>query len=129
MINAKMLGGDGNLYEEVFLVDSGADRTVLSAAFASRLQLQPTVAPGGYVLQGIGGSSGYTVFVSTLEFIRTDNQTTRVRGQYHAFLDPKATDCSILGRDVLDNFDVILSRQRQEVLLLAGNHQYQIVGP
>jgi hypothetical protein len=27
---------------------------------------------------------------------------------------------------VLDNFDVILSRRRDEVLLLAGNHRYQV---
>jgi hypothetical protein len=38
-------------------------------------------------------------------------------------------DYSILGRDVLDHFDVILSRPRSEVLLLSGNHQYQVIGP
>jgi hypothetical protein len=32
----------------------------------------------------------------------------------------------ILGRDVLDNFDVILSRRRNEVLLLAPNHHYEV---
>ena len=43
---------------------------------------------------------------------------------YH---DRSATDLSILGRDVLDNFDVLLSRRRGQVLLLAPNHQYQVV--
>jgi hypothetical protein len=33
---------------------------------------------------------------------------------------------SILGRDVLDNFDVIVSRRRDEVLLLAPNHRYEV---
>jgi hypothetical protein len=29
---------------------------------------------------------------------------------------------SIIGRDVLDHFDVIVSRRRREVLLLTTNH-------
>jgi hypothetical protein len=33
---------------------------------------------------------------------------------------------SVLGRDVLDNFDVIFSRRRDEVLLLAPNHSYTV---
>jgi hypothetical protein len=33
---------------------------------------------------------------------------------------------SVLGRDVLVQFDVILSRRRNEVLLLAPNHQYRV---
>ena len=33
---------------------------------------------------------------------------------------------SVLGRDVLNNFDVILSWRRKEVLLLAPNHQYHV---
>jgi hypothetical protein len=30
----------------------------------------------------------------------------------------------ILGRDILDHFDVIVSRRRDQVLLVAGNHHY-----
>ena len=41
--------------------------------------------------------------------------------------DASATDMSILGRDVLNHFDLILSRRRSEVLLLAPNHQYRVV--
>jgi len=40
--------------------------------------------------------------------------------------DAAATDFSVLGRDVLDNFDLIVSRRRQEICLLAGNHGYRI---
>jgi hypothetical protein len=49
-----------------------------------------------------------------------------VRGEFAAFTDPTATDLSILGRDVLENFDVITSRRSSAVLLLAGNHRYLI---
>jgi hypothetical protein len=40
--------------------------------------------------------------------------------------DPTATDLSVLGRDVLDNFDLVISRRRNEILLLAPRHQYRI---
>ena len=62
-----------------------------------------------------------------LQFTCTDGTAARVRGELAAFTDPAATDLSILGRDVLSNFDVILSRRRKEVLLLAPNHQYQVI--
>jgi hypothetical protein len=38
-----------------------------------------------------------------------------------------ATDLSIVGREILDHFEVILSRRRDEVLLLAQNHSYRVV--
>ena len=34
---------------------------------------------------------------------------------------------SILGREILDHFDVILSRRRNEVLLLTKEHSYRVV--
>ena len=49
-----------------------------------------------------------------------------MRGEFAAFTDPAATDLSILGRDILNHFDVILSRRRNEVLLLAANHQFRV---
>jgi hypothetical protein len=35
-------------------------------------------------------------------------------------------DVSLLGRDILDLFEVIVSRKRNELLLLAPIHQYTI---
>jgi hypothetical protein len=64
---------------------------------------------------------------AVLELTRDDGGTIRVRGELAAFTDPTTTDLSILGRDVLDNFDVITSRRRNAVLLLAGNHRYEVV--
>ena len=62
-----------------------------------------------------------------LEFLRDDGELARVRGRYSVFADPAASDMSILGRDVLDNLDVILSRPGDEVLLLSQSHQYRVV--
>jgi hypothetical protein len=57
---------------------------------------------------------------------RDDGGEVFMRGEFAAFTDRSATDLSILGRDVLNHFDLILSRRRNEVLLLAPNHQYRV---
>lgn len=127
MVVVRVPGTDGILTEALFLVDTGADRTALSADLLKKLQLQGNHAAAGVTLQGIGGSSPYIVVTTVLEFRREDGGVARFRGDFAAFTDPAATDLSILGRDVLDHFDVITSRRQNAVLLLAGNHRYQIV--
>jgi hypothetical protein len=128
VLRLKVLGSGGNLVSDYFLVDTAADRAVLSAGLLKQLQLLGNHAPPGVTLAGIGGASPYVVVTTGLELPRDDGGPARVRGDFAAFTDPAATDLSILGRDVLDNFDVITSRRHHAVLLLAGNHQYQVVG-
>jgi hypothetical protein len=109
----------------MFLIDTGADRTVFSAGFAGALHLPAQPAPSGLGLQGVGGGSPHVVVNTAVQFSRDDGGSVRMQGNFAAFTDPAATDMSILGRDILDHFDLIVSRRRNEVLLLAGNHQYQ----
>jgi hypothetical protein len=126
VIEVNVLGADGTLHSDRFLVDSGADCTALSAAFLERLRL-PTRAPVSHqALQGIGGHGDYVLLSTALEFTNDSRGVTRVRGDVVAFVDTSASDMSILGRDVLNNFDLILSRRRNEVLLLAPNHRYVV---
>jgi hypothetical protein len=54
IIRAKVLGSAGTLASENFLVDNGADRTVLSAVLLARLQLPTQSADPGGTLSGIG---------------------------------------------------------------------------
>lgn len=125
-VRAKVRDVDGTYQAEVFLVDSCADRTVLGANLLGRLRF-PTPAPSsGLGLRGIGGVLGFVQLSTALEFTRDDGVPIHVRGEFAAFTDPDATDLSILGRDVLDLFDVIVSRRRDEVLLLAPNHGYRV---
>ena len=128
MVRVEIPRADGSLMDERFLVDTAADRTALSAALLKKLRLLGNYAPPGVTLEGIGGASPYVVVTTVLEFRRNDGEVARVQGDFAAFTDPAATDLSILGRDVLNNFDVITSRRRAAVVLLAGNHQYQVVG-
>ena len=111
---------DGSAVDETFLIDSGADRTVLSAAILECFAGQTTPAPPGMSLAGVGGRQNYVQVQSVLEMVREDGGVASIRGDFAAFTDPTATDLSVLGRDVLNHFDVILSRARDEVLLLAG---------
>jgi hypothetical protein len=128
IVRVEVSRADGSLTDERFLVDTAADRTALSAALLKKLQLLGNHAPRGISLQGIGGTSPHVLVTTVLEFTRDDGGPVRVRGEFAAFTDPTATDLSILGREVLDHFDVITSRRRNAVLLLGGNHQYQVIG-
>ena len=126
IVRARVLGSDGSLVAEDFLIDSGADRTALSATLLARLPLLAQNVQPGFSLSGIGGTTAFVSVTTALEFIRDDGGLARVRGAFAGFTDPTATDLSILGRDVLDHFDVIISRQRGAIWLLAPRHQYRI---
>jgi hypothetical protein len=121
---ASVQAADGSLLGERFLIDTGADRTVLSADLLARTAL--SAASAGTTLAGVGGTQGHVIVRTALEIARDDGGTAIVRGEYAAFTDLAATDLSILGRDVLDLFDLIVSRPRNEILLLAGNHQFRV---
>jgi hypothetical protein len=125
-VQGRVGGATGVTAAEYFLVDSCADRTVLSADLLNRLGVPSTPPPPELTFQGIGGASDFVLVDIVLELTSQNGAPARIRGQFAAFTDPTATDLSILGRDVLNLFDVILSRRRNEVLLLATNHQYRV---
>lgn len=118
---------EGRSFRERFIVDSGSDRTVFRALLLESLQFTAAAPEPGLTLVGIGGASGFLSVSAVLECLRDDGQLARVRGRYSVFTDTAASDMSILGRDVLDNFDVILSHPRNEALLLSQTHQYRVV--
>jgi gag-polyprotein putative aspartyl protease len=126
VVECLVSAADGRLVGEHFLVDSCADCTVLSADLLTRLKLVGKAPPQDMSLKGISGAGNYVVVNTIVELVRADAGPVRVRGEMAAFTDTTATDLSILGRDVLNQFDVILSRRRDEVVLLAGDHHYQI---
>jgi hypothetical protein len=126
IVRANVFGADGRSVTDDFLVDSGADRTVFSATLMARLQLLARSAQPGLALSGIGGERAFVVVTTVIEFPCGDGGPVRVRGEFAGFTDPTVTDLSILGRDVLDHFDVLISRRRNEILLLAPRHRYHI---
>lgn len=126
VMEVSVYGGHGQRQSDLFLIDSGADRTVFNADLLYQLQMPGNPAPSGFGLSGIGGTAAFVVVQTGIELIGDDGRPAIIRGEFAAFTDPQALDLSILGRDVLDNFDLILSRRRDEVLLLAPHHQYHV---
>jgi hypothetical protein len=118
--------GDNERQAERFLLDSGADRTVFSRGLLSRLQVSGTAPPTGQAVFTAMGAARFVVVQATLAFAAAQGRPAIVHGEFAAFTQESTLEMSILGRDVLDNFDVILSRRRDEVLLLSGNHYYQV---
>lgn len=125
-VRAKVLGSEGRLIGDDFLIDTGADRSVFSAALMAQLRLPTTQASPSFTLSGVGGTSDFLLVTTVVEFTRDDSGLVRVRGEFAGFTDPAATDLSILGRDVLDHFDLIISRRCNEIVLLAPRHRYHI---
>jgi hypothetical protein len=126
VLQASVRALDGTLEPDVFLIDSGADRTVFSANLLRRLGFPMTPAPGSSILLGISGVCESVVVKTVVELTRDDRGVVHMRGDCAAFIDSSASNLSILGRDILNLFDVILSRRRGEVVLLAPNHQYRV---
>ena len=111
-LRAKVRANDEVQHVELFLIDS-CDRAVFSTNLLSRLGFPPNPAPEALALQGISGTCQFVLVRTVLELTRDDGSPAHIRGEFAAFTDPTATDLSILGRDVLNHFDVILSRRAQ----------------
>ena len=80
-------------------------------------------------LGGVGGKAACIFARTRLGFVRDDGKLVNVQGLFGVFTDPGSSDVSILGRDWTNNFDVIYSFPRREVILLAPPHSYQIQDP
>ncbi|PYT02915.1 MAG: hypothetical protein DMF60_19945 [Acidobacteria bacterium] len=117
---------DGQIIEVTFLLDGGADRTVFSVDLLSLLQPLVTSEDEQVHLAGVGGEVGSITVRTVVEFVRDSGQLMTVRGAFGVFIDSESSEMSVLGRDVTNNFDVIYSFPRQEVILLAPPHGYQI---
>ena len=107
-----------------FLVDTGADRTVFSAATLAKLGLQPIVAQDG--ISGLGGWATSVVVATQIRLTRADGHKVVLRGQYVAVTELEALDISVLGRDITGLFAVIVDKPSNVVCLLGQRHRYTI---
>jgi hypothetical protein len=115
----------GGVWEPApFLIDTGADRTVLCAAILHLLGLEPidTDAPLG----GIGGVARSVTVSTLLRFPISAGGLAQFRGEYAAFTELETLDMSVLGRDLLDLFAVIIDRPGNTVALIRANDRYSI---
>ena len=105
-------------------MDTGADRTVFSAATLAKLALQPLAMPEG--LSGVGGMAAAVIVETELHLTREDAGNVVFRGQYAAVTELEALDISVLGRDITGLFAVIVDWPRDVVCLVGQRHRYTI---
>jgi predicted aspartyl protease len=124
VIVATVWGRDNNWHRVEFLVDTGADRTVISAGAMNLLNLEYVHSVDR--VNGVGGFVESVDVTTQIGLKRDDGQRITLRGTYAAFLEDNELDISILGRDILNLFAVIVDRGADRVMLLHGAHSYAI---
>src|SRR2546426_1132511 len=83
-------------------VDTGADRTVFSAATLSKLGLQPIVVQER--LGGLGGLINAVEVATQIQLTRETGNKVVFRSQYAAVTAVEALDICVLGRDITGLF-------------------------
>lgn len=122
VIRREALAGDGAWAHVEFLVDSGADRSVLDAATWTVLGLPP--AGDLEQLGGLGGVTEAVVVDTQIRLTEAGGGKVTFRGRYAAVTEPETLDMSVLGRDILGLFALIVDRPGDLICLLAPRHFY-----
>lgn len=124
VIRGEVLAADGSWAHVEFLVDSGADRSVLDAATLGVLALPPLAAQEQ--LGGLGGVTDAVLVDTQIRLTEATGGKVTFHGQYAAVTEPEALDMSVLGRDILSLFALVVDRPGDLVCLLAPRHYYRI---
>jgi predicted aspartyl protease len=127
VLRCEILSVDGSWCAAELLIDTGADLTVLSANVLETLDWKGHAAERS--IGGIGGTAECVAVTTQLRFTRADFVQVVFRGAYLACADPRALDMSVLGRDILEMFAVIVDYSGDTVCLLGGRHRYSITNP
>jgi len=120
---------EGTWQVAMLLLDAGADRTVFEARLLSVLQTLAVPGDEAPELGGVGGKAACIFARTRIGLVRDDGRLVSVQGLFGVFTAVSSSDVSVLGRDVTNNFDVIYSFPRREVMLLAPPHTYQVQLP
>jgi hypothetical protein len=120
--------GGTAVHEEDFVVNTAAERTVMTRATFDALKLGPFYLPTpGY--SSPSDPPGLVSVILRIELLSPTDPPYPVPGIIYAAIDPATLTENVLGLDILRQFHVIVSHQRGEVLLLDGAHAYHLTGP
>jgi hypothetical protein len=125
IIRGEILSAGQNWEPTLFLVDTGADRTVFSAALLDVLGFESLEKSR---LGGVGGIAE-SVEITQIRLSCDHGGWASFRGQYAAFTQLESLDVCVLGRDIMQMFAVIVDRPADIVALIRPPHQYVIQSP
>ena len=124
LLSAEILSESGDWHSVAMLIDTGADRSVLSADVWKALNMQPYETQ--IQIGGVGGFAEAVRVRTKLRLERNDGQLVTFRVEVAACLDAGLLDMSVLGRDIIDMFALVADREGEVLTLLGGNHSYSI---
>ena len=124
IIRGEVLGAGGTWQRALFLVDTGADCTFFSAAMFDVLGFELHLSDRR--LGGVGGISDSAEIATQILIPYRGGGSAVFRGQYSAATEFESLDISILGRDILNLFSVIVDRPSNVVALIRPPHRYAI---
>jgi predicted aspartyl protease len=124
VVRVAIISADRSPVQRHFLVDTGADRTVVTRDLLDELGL-PTVE-SAVPLAGVGGGFATVEVIAELRLRRLGGGEALIQTQVAAALDPDALDMSVLGLDILGLFALIVDRPGNIVCLINQNHRYAI---
>ena len=124
IIHGEIQADQGRWVKAPFLVDTGADRTVFSAAILARLGLQSIAMQEG--MSGVGGQVDAVIVTTQVRLTHETASKVIFRGQFAAVTALEALDISVLGRDITRLFAVIVDQPGTIVCLLRQRHRYMI---
>jgi predicted aspartyl protease len=124
IMRGRIRDGDGTWRRVKFLLDTGADGTVICANVLEALNL-PYVQPVDRI-GGVGGIAASVNVRTQIQLASNDGQWITFRGAYAACLQHGVLDMSVLGRDILNIFAVIVDRPADRVTLLHGADGYAL---
>ena len=105
-----------------FLVDPGSDCSLLSSDVLAKLGLAAVPADG---LAGIRGEVTGMWVKTTIRLIPRGATAATFEGRFAAVVGP-SPDISLLGRDILNLFAVIIDYPQEVVCLVSQRHRYVI---
>jgi len=124
VIRGEIRAADGSWINVAFLVDSGADRTVFNADTMAKLHLRPIESSDRLV--GVGGQADSVVVTTQIRFDDSDGGKAVFNGLFAGFTSLEALDMSVMGRDILNMFSLVVDRQGDTVCLVGQQHFYTI---
>ena len=124
VIRGEVLAAEASWVRAPFLLDTGADRTVLSAAILRLLGL--SVEASSERIGGLGGLASSVSISTSIRLTRDEGRQVLFRGQFAAVTDLEALDVCVLGRDITGLFTVIVDQPSNVVCLVRERHRYRI---